>query len=201
MDLARYIVAVLTLVSLPISLGLWYAIHPFARHWRRVGPGWTYAILAAPFSLVGWLLWRARETLLGPDLGTQPALLAVALPSALVGIAILRSRRRQLTQRTLTGIPELSSRDRGRLVTGGIYARIRNPRYLEIIFFVLAYVAFANHMGTWVLFAVSLPTIHGVVLLEERELRSRFGAEYEEYCRQVPRYLPRCSRDSDGDQM
>jgi len=29
------------------------------------------------------------------------------------------------------------------------------------------------------------------VLMEERELRDRFRAEYEEYCRQVPRYLPR----------
>jgi protein-S-isoprenylcysteine O-methyltransferase Ste14 len=29
-----------------------------------------------------------------------------------------------------------------------------------------------------------------VVLLEERELRDRFGAEYDEYCRRVPRYIP-----------
>jgi protein-S-isoprenylcysteine O-methyltransferase Ste14 len=29
------------------------------------------------------------------------------------------------------------------------------------------------------------------VLLEERELRDRFGAEYEEYCRRVPRYIPK----------
>jgi len=29
-----------------------------------------------------------------------------------------------------------------------------------------------------------------VVRLEERELRDGFGAEYEDYCRRVPRYLP-----------
>jgi protein-S-isoprenylcysteine O-methyltransferase Ste14 len=28
------------------------------------------------------------------------------------------------------------------------------------------------------------------VLLEERELRDRFGAEYDAYCRRVARYLP-----------
>jgi protein-S-isoprenylcysteine O-methyltransferase Ste14 len=33
-----------------------------------------------------------------------------------------------------------------------------------------------------------------LVLLEERELRDRFGAEYEEYCRQVPRWIPGRSR-------
>jgi protein-S-isoprenylcysteine O-methyltransferase Ste14 len=29
-----------------------------------------------------------------------------------------------------------------------------------------------------------------VVRVEEPELRDRFGARYEEYCRQVPRWLP-----------
>ena len=54
-----------------------------------------------------------------------------------------------------------------------------------------AYVAFANYSGAWVLYALAFPAIHLVVLLEERELRERFGAEYEDYCRRVPRYLPR----------
>ena len=188
---ARYIVAVLLLATVPISLGLWFAIHPFARSWRRIGPAWTYAILAAPCLLVGWILWHARRTLLGPDLGTRPGLLVLAIAAAIVGLAISRARRRRLGQLTLMGIPELSSRQKGRLATEGIYSRIRNPRYLEFLAFVLAYAAFANHLGIWVLYLLSLPTIHGVVLMEERELRDRFRAEYEEYCRQVPRYLPR----------
>jgi len=30
-----------------------------------------------------------------------------------------------------------------------------------------------------------------VVYLEEPELRERFGKQYEDYCRRVPRWLPR----------
>jgi protein-S-isoprenylcysteine O-methyltransferase Ste14 len=107
-----------------------------------------------------------------------------------LGIRIARARRRFLTQRILVGVPEISSADKGRLITDGIYGRVRNPRYLELILLSFVYVAFANYSGVWLLYALTFPAIHLVVLLEERELRERFGAEYEEYCRRVPRYVP-----------
>lgn len=40
------------------------------------------------------------------------------------------------------------------------------------------------------LLVVMIQMVH-VPLNEERWLRRGFGAEYEEYCRQVPRWLPR----------
>jgi len=33
-----------------------------------------------------------------------------------------------------------------------------------------------------------------VVFYEERDLRGRFGGEYEDFCRQVPRWVPRLTR-------
>lgn len=192
METLRYVLAVMMLVTVPISLGLWYAIHPFARMWRRIGPVATYGVLMLPAIAVGAWLWSHRRRLLGQDLGTQPLLVALGILAFAVAIAIARKRRRHLTQRILMGVQELSG-EKGRLLTEGIYGRTRNPRYLEFLFFVLGYVAIANHAGTWVLWALCFPAIHLVVLLEERELRERFGAEYDEYCRRVPRYVPRHS--------
>ncbi len=191
MRMARYIVAVTMLVSIPPAVAVWYVIHPLASVWRRVGGGITYLVLAFPVLALSALLFRHRGPLLGTSLGTSAPLLAVAAVAAVAGWRIARLRRRLLTQRILMGFPELSPTDKGRLLTSGIYARIRNPRYVEFVVFVLAYVAFANYVGTWVLFALTFPAIHLVVLLEERELRDRFGAEYEDYCRRVPRYVPR----------
>jgi protein-S-isoprenylcysteine O-methyltransferase Ste14 len=191
LNTARYLVAVLMILTVPPSLGLWYVIHPLTPFWRRFGVRGTYCILLAPVLVLGVALWLARRTLVGTDLGTSLPLLVVAAVAAVCGAAIARKRRRLLTQRILMGGPQLSASDRGALLTEGIYARTRNPRYLEFLVFVLAYVAFANYVGTWILWVACVPAIHLVVLLEERELRERFGQEYEDYCRRVPRYLPR----------
>jgi protein-S-isoprenylcysteine O-methyltransferase Ste14 len=140
------------------------------------------------------LLWHFSPALIGRDLGFQPLLLALAVPAAVFGGVIAGMRRKHLSQRILVGVPEISKSDKGRLLNEGIYARTRNPRYLEFLAFSLLYVSFANYTGVWVIYALTFPAIHLVVLLEEAELRERFGAEYDEYCRRVPRYLPRGQR-------
>jgi protein-S-isoprenylcysteine O-methyltransferase Ste14 len=42
--------------------------------------------------------------------------------------------------------------------------------------------------------AISVGAHLAVVQIEEPELRKRFGASYEDYCRKVPRWLPRLRR-------
>jgi len=191
MDNARYFIAVLMAITLVPSVASWYVIHPFARFWRRLGTVATYCIVYSVIISGCLVLWEFRAAIVGADLGFQPLLLLPAAAAAAAGIVIARQRRKELTQRVLVGMPEISRRDKGRLLTGGIYGRTRNPRYLEILTFSFVYTAFANYAGIWVLYALMFPALHLVVLLEERELRDRFGAEYEEYCRRVPRYLPK----------
>ncbi len=193
MNTARYVVAVVILVSLPPGLFLWFVIHPFVGFWRRFGPLWTYVILTGPVIAMMAGLYVGRDMLLSADLGTNTPLIVLAVTCVVVGIVIARKRSKYLTKVILTGIPELrrESGDRGTLLTEGIYGRIRHPRYVEILFWVAAYAFFANFLGLYLLLVVSVPTIYLIVLLEERELRARFGEEYEEYCRRVPRFVPR----------
>jgi protein-S-isoprenylcysteine O-methyltransferase Ste14 len=104
---------------------------------------------------------------------------------------IAHLRKRQLDTRTMLGIPELESDPAAAsLITQGIYARMRNPRYLEVFFGLLGISLIANYLGAYWTVLWSLPTLQVIVLLEERELRERFGEEYEAYAQRVPRWLP-----------
>ena len=48
-----------------------------------------------------------------------------------------------------------------------------------------------NYLATWVLVAGLFPLVYLLTLIEERELRERFGADYIEYSERVPRIIPR----------
>ena len=78
------------------------------------------------------------------------------------------------------------------LVATGLYRFVRNPMYLAGITGLLG----------WLIWSPSLPLIVApplffnathlfVTRYEEPTLRKKFGAAYEDYCRQVPRWFPR----------
>jgi protein-S-isoprenylcysteine O-methyltransferase Ste14 len=194
-DSVRYILAILVIASFPPSLLLWMAIHPLAAFWRQVGPVWTYTILGLPVAgyIVG--VWLFRKTLLVLDLGTNVFTMILAAMAFGMAVLLKRSVVTQLRFAALSGIPELSKEKYpGKLLTEGIYSRVRNPRYIEALLWVLAYAMFANYLGAYIVVVLCLPLIHSVVRLEERELRERFGTAYEEYCRRVPRFVPNRGR-------
>ncbi len=188
----RYFIGVVLLVGLPPGLFLWFVIHPLARYWRRIGPWWTYGILAVPVAgmMAGLIMFRAP--LMGTDFGTSFPLFALAAVCVIGAVLIAVKRKKYLTMSILAGIPELSrSGQPGKLLTEGIYSRIRHPRYVEAVIGILGYALFSNYLGVYLVFVLCVPAIYLIVVLEERELRDRFGSAYEEYCRRVPRFVPR----------
>jgi protein-S-isoprenylcysteine O-methyltransferase Ste14 len=54
----------------------------------------------------------------------------------------------------------------------------------------VAVALFANYLAVYVLALVLVPALYLVVVLEERELRERFGEDYVTYSQRVPRFIP-----------
>lgn len=79
-----------------------------------------------------------------------------------------------------------------KLVCEGIYAHSRNPMYLGN-FLLLAGIAILYNAP--LVYLVALPLYYGAILsivhAEESFLRQKFGAEYDDYCARVPRFLPK----------
>jgi protein-S-isoprenylcysteine O-methyltransferase Ste14 len=189
--------ALLLLICLPPAMLYWVVIHPFARWWRRVGPAVTYAVVLALCAACGIAIASFRGPLLAWrwPLRWWLALLGVAVYG--VGVALEIGCRRHLRLAVLIGIPEVG-REPGRLLTEGIYSRTRNPRYLAILVAVLGWALMLNLPAVYLLWLASIPGFYLIILLEERELKDRFGAAYEDYLRRVPRLLPRRAQRQGG---
>ncbi len=77
-----------------------------------------------------------------------------------------------------------------RLVTTGIYRRIRNPSYLGLLVNSLGWsLAFRSGAGV-LLTALLIPPLVARMNAEERLLLSQFGAEYEAYRGRTARLIP-----------
>jgi protein-S-isoprenylcysteine O-methyltransferase Ste14 len=82
-----------------------------------------------------------------------------------------------------------------RLVARGPYRHVRNPMYIGVLNVLLGEALLFHSLRVleFALFAFIASHLF-VVLYEERALRRKFGAEYEDYCRVVPRWIPRLAR-------
>ncbi len=78
------------------------------------------------------------------------------------------------------------------LVTTGLYRYVRNPIYLGVLTLIIGY--FLWFKTIWMLgyAVVAFLGCHlFVTLYEEPALKRKFGAAYENYCRSVPRWIPK----------
>ncbi len=192
MDTARYYVALLTVVLFPPPLLAWLAIHPLAGLFRRLGIVISYILIFSFYAVGMYAIWSVRGYFMRIDFGFSAPLSLLAMLLLLVSIYVRVLWRRIFPPTTIFGFPEIRGlRGEGDLVTTGIYSRIRHPRYLEVGLGLWAIAFFSNYLAAYAVGVAYLPLIYLVARLEERELKHRFGAVYEEYCSRVPRFVPR----------
>lgn len=79
-----------------------------------------------------------------------------------------------------------------RLVTSGPYAYVRNPMISTVLCTLVgeALLFASRPIGIWAALFFLINNLY-FVLSEEPGLRKRFGAEYEDYRKHVPRWIPR----------
>ncbi|MCC7009972.1 MAG: isoprenylcysteine carboxylmethyltransferase family protein [Acidobacteria bacterium] len=134
----------------------------------------------------GWWWDRRHPWPLTPD---EASWLMVASGVALVALGagwfawgmetFARARTGILLQRAATCV-----------VHHGPYRWSRNPMYVGCVAIYLGATSWLNSAWPLVLLPVVIVALTSIVIArEERYMRWRFGAEYDAYCRRVPRWL------------
>jgi protein-S-isoprenylcysteine O-methyltransferase Ste14 len=168
---------------------------PGAARAKKFGPDWPAAAVSLAVGAAFFALWF---WLLPPWLGFRvdfarvaPWRWLAAIPSVLGFAVAVRCIWNFGKSGGGTPAPMASPRT---LVVVGFYRHVRNPMYLGF---------FLGWAGLWTIFGrasrlaaeVALIGVAAVAVFvlfyEEPVLRRKFGAEYGEYRRAVPRWLPR----------
>ncbi len=139
-------------------------------------------VVLMPYLLSGW---RINPPLLGSPIVpiAGAALLLAALPF------FIAFERRFVVEGHGTPAPIAPTE---RLVIGGSFQRVRNPGYISVVAMVLGQGLLFGSIAVLEYAIVLALGFHIFVLAyEEPTLRASFGADYETYCRQVPRWIPR----------
>jgi protein-S-isoprenylcysteine O-methyltransferase Ste14 len=191
MSLLRHWVAIVSVALFLPLLVYWPLVHGFIGFWRRLGIRISATIILGLLASLAVLVgWHGKALILSDMGSTMPTLITGVV--LLIGATLLRRAiGKGMSMGVLAGFAEIrDERQPANLIRTGLHARIRHPRYLQLMVSQLGWALIANHQGPYLLLVVWMVAIHAIVRLEERELRSRFGEEYEDYCRKVPRFIP-----------
>jgi protein-S-isoprenylcysteine O-methyltransferase Ste14 len=160
------------------------------------------SIAALPFMVTVVIpVWLARRNGVHAALGaTFPEVVAqvAGLILGVIGVVLFASSlRRFATEGKGTLAPWDPPR---RLVLHGPYRYVRNPMISGVVFvlFSEALILMSRPHLTWALTFLAANFIY-IPLLEEPQLKRRFRDDYVEYCRHVPRLIPRLRPWSSGD--
>lgn len=138
-------------------------------------------------------VWLARTNNISPALGTTAlnifAQIAGLLLVALGLFLFAASLRRFATEGEGTLAPWDPPR---RLVLRGPYRYVRNPMISGVLFVLFgeALLLLSEPHLMWAIIFLGANVLW-IPLVEEAGLRRRFGDSYAEYCRHVPRLVPR----------
>lgn len=160
------------------------------------------AIALLPFTVAVLIpLWLARRNgtplVVGSSLG-ELALQAAGLALLSLGLLLFGSSlRRFVTEGQGTLAPWDPPR---RLVVQGPYRYVRNPMIsgVVLVLFGEALVLLSRPHLQWALIFLGINAVY-IPLFEEPLLAQRFGDSYRNYCRHVPRLLPRWRPWNQGD--
>ncbi len=146
-------------------------------------------LVIAPGTIAGYVPWRiCRWHFAPPLLGTASFRLVGVLLIAAGLPVLLDSFARFAIQGRGTPAPIFPTRH---LVVGGLFRYVRNPMYLAVVTLLLGQGFFFGSVRILeYAFAVGVAFNLFVLVYEEPTLRKSFGLEYEEFCANVPRWLP-----------
>lgn len=156
-----------------------------ARDWQHRGP----AVAVPPTALFvgGFALALGTEQLLPLTFAPSPTAMFAGVLFIALGLGLFIAGLSTFAE-ARTGI--MFDQPATRIVAVGPYRWSRNPQYVGFVCCYLGATALSMSVWPWLTLPLVIVAMNTwVIAREERYMASRFGEDYQAYCRQVPRWI------------
>ena len=168
----------------------WLLVHPFINRWRTAR--FKFKLLAPLWMLLWLIAWSLTDPWRHIVLYRAPWTWFLSALLWSVSLYMYTHAGRSFSLDRLIGKHEIQpDRHEQSIVSTGVHGLVRHPVYLGHLCTLLGWSIGTGTVATFAMTAFAILTGAIMIPLEERELRQRFGAEYNEYAARVPALLPR----------
>ena len=185
MRFIRFLAIAALAFEMPVPV-YWLVLHGPVSFWRRHMRAAFLVAVAAAWGIVDSLLYRFHADLFRAHGSLLLALIGLAFIA--FDVFALSTSEAALGGMRIVGHSELAGS--GELIAGGLYARVRHPRYLGMMAGVFGACLIVASPLLWRASILWLALALLAIRAEERELRTRLGPAYDEYAGRVPALLP-----------
>jgi len=187
------LLALITIIFWSVIPLFWIPIHGAIKIFKKLGL-FTYVIPLITWLPLAYLIYKNRAFLLQFTIDFPTVLNITGIPLLALGTLLHIWAGWILGLWGLTGLPEISHRVKGKLVTEGPFSFVRHPVYLAHTLLFSGVFLMTEVIATGITTVLDFLLVHLLIIpMEERELLSRFGEEYKRYRDKVPRFFPRIS--------
>jgi len=175
----------------PVVPLFWIPVHGFSRFFKNIGLA-TYLLPILTWLPVAYLIYINRDFVMQFRIVLPTAVIIAGILFLLAGTLLHIWTGTLLGLWGLMGLPEISSKIKGGLVTEGPFSVVRHPTYLAHTLMFLGVFLITGVIAVAVITFIDFLLISIVIIpLEDRELLSRFGDEYKRYMERVAGFIPR----------
>ncbi len=196
-SLRPFAATLLLALYLPVPFYM-FLVHAFGRFWKRMGAAsyvvlWSFygcCVIAVVLAHRAWH-WKAWD---------WPAWISwIGLFPIAIAAWLAYWTYRTIPAKTLLTFRQVCADDERRIVRDGALGTIRHPRYAMFMLLAVGNTLVTGYPLVLASLVVAAAVFAAVMRLEEDELRSYFGEEFERYKREVPAFFPRIAGRMQGD--
>jgi len=185
------LLAFVTIILWPVIPLFWIPVHGLSRIFKKLGL-LTYAMPLLIWLPLAFLIYSEKELLLSWKIEFPVVLRFFGIILLVAGSALHLWTAKLLGLWGLIGLPEVSSRLEGRLITKGPFSIVRHPTYLAHTSMFSGVFLMTGTVTVGIMTFIDFLLVYVLIIpLEEKELSKRFGKDYNLYIEKVPKLFPR----------